>query len=379
MAVIDNGVPISKSADSHALVDTESQSNNSGNTEERIANNLPEGAENISSAQSLSNEEPKTPKIRVDRRHITTIDEVREAKSEGMSKMSLGDGLQAHFEENGLISFHFRLSENGHDTTRKLGDSQSMSIEEAREKTKTYRDKALQERVNRSDIAFQELLAIPSTRNAPIQPARNVRKKYRCFSSIKDAGKFLRYLFSENGISLEIKLTLYILLLTPIHPRELFRAEWEDFKSSNMIAIPRQRMRANDRATYQSLNQPTITVLLSKQAISAIHDLKKCMWPGEYILPHFYGRTDSHSEELLNKYMQETFLGYSIKPSEFMHFFRDMAVENSGFREEFIDDMITFGSMPTANSFNDARLQLRHALIDWWGDELESAHFSAKF
>jgi hypothetical protein len=134
----------------------------------------------------------------------------------------------------------------------------------------------------------------------------------------------------------------------------------------------------NDRATYQSINPATINVLLSKQATSAIYDLRKCMGPSDYIFPRFSGRTDSHKDELLNKYMQETFLGYSIKPGEFMHFFRDMAVENSGFSEEFIDDMITFGSMPTANTFNDARLPLKYALLDWWGNELESARLSAK-
>ena len=368
MAVRVNGKPLQgKSIDLQTSLSRDAQSNETESPKVYSSNDslARDGSD------SMPEGKPQSCKEKIDRSQIATIDEIYKSKKDGMSKMSLGDGLQVHFENNEKMSFHFRLSENGRDTTRKLGDSKSMSLEQARHAAKTYRDKVLQERAQRLNVAFQGMLKIPRTNSTPIHSVRNVRTNYRCFSSMKDAGNFLNYLFSDNGIDEQIKYALHFLLLTPVVPRELFRATWDDLVVPNELSISRDRSEANNRGTYQTLKRIAITVVLSKQAAFAINKLKN-LSRDIYILPRF-GRNYPYSETVLNNYMQDIFPGYRIRPTDFIQFFRDMAVHNSGFSEEFIDNMITFGNMPKAYLSNDPQIPRRLALLNWWGDELNSA------
>lgn len=323
----------------------------------------------------------KLPKIKrpEGRAHILTMEEVlKEVQEKEMEKMSLGDGLQVHFEKNGPISFHFRLSENGRDTTRKLGEHPSMSLAQAREANKSFREKVLQERNNRAKASFEKML-VPPTTVLRMTPTTTSRKKVKCFASMKDAGKFLNYLLSDNGINKALKWTIYSLLLIPVSPRVLFFANTADVNwDKNMLVIPRFR-RDPRKHTYNQNNSPDITVYLSQQTKHALGFLRDAKYHDDYILDHSWILKNHYSDNLLNKYIQGALPDFNIKPADFKHFFREMAVRYSGFSEGFIDDVIIYGSLPKNLSSNDPRAPRIRALMEWWGNELLLAQQSSAY
>ena len=326
-----------------------------------------------------------TPQIsqRLNRNLITNKEEVLAVRAKSnVSKLSLGNGLLVFFEKNERVSFHYRLSENGRDTTRKIGDFDSMSIEKAREEAKKFRDFALQERKLRSNQSFKRMLISPTEVNAELSPKKSSNKKHKCFDSMNDFLKFIDYLLSNNGINYQNKVTILLLFLLPIHPRELFKAQWKDLQTDDFLVIPVTTLTSNDRATPSFL-VPNVTVYLSSQVrlIFKLLDLSrsnKFKFPDNFILSRDLCKNGKYDEKFLARWMLEFFVSFKIIPSQFVNFFSDMALEADLFKEDVIHDFVKFGSLPQKGTIEKRKAAQMQLLIQWWGDFLELRSVSFK-
>lgn len=314
---------------------------------------------------------------------ITNKEEVLAVRAKrNVSKLSLGNGLLVFFEKNERISFHYRLSENGRDTTRKIGDFDSMSIEKAREEAKKFRDFALQERKLRSNQSFKRMLISPTEINAELSSNKSSSKKHKCFDSMNDFLKFIEYLLSDNGIDEKIKASILLLFMLPIHPRELFKAQWKDLQNDGLLVIPVTTLTSNERSPAPFL-VTNVTVCLSSQAQLIFKILNpdnrmKYQLPDEFILQRHLCLNKKYDEKFLTKWMAENFVSYKIVPSHFVNFFEDMALESDLFNEDVVHDFVKFASLPQKGSIEFRKLTQMQLLIQWWGDLLEMRSPSIK-
>lgn len=181
----------------------------------------------------------------------------------------------------------------------------------------------------------------------------------------KDLGDFLRALADYPGRP-ETRLAVTLLLLTFVRPGELRPAKWEEFDLDGEMTtwrLPADRMKARF---------PHV-VPLSRQAVSALRELKLFTGHSVYLFPGGRGRLPYMSENTINKAI--TILGY--KGRIVGHGFRATAStilnESRQFHPDAIERQLAHKDRNEIRATYDhaEHLDERRRLMQWWADELD--------
>ena len=202
---------------------------------------------------------------------------------------------------------------------------------------------------------------------------KHVSEKYPRLKSANDAGKLLRNLTEYAG-SFEVSTCVYLMLNFAQRPSELRCAKWADFDLENAIwTIPLEQSK-----TRKHMTKPH-TVMLSRQAIGALKELKQYTGHSEYV---FASRLDIRplSEATIRKAFRLNFSDYHIVPHGCRHFFSTQANESGLFRHDVIEAALSHGDTNKIRAiYNEATYDReRKQLAQWWSDQLDIMRDGAK-
>lgn len=195
------------------------------------------------------------------------------------------------------------------------------------------------------------------------------KENYPSLKSRSDAGEFMRRLV-EYGGRVETILAIQILMLTGVRPGELRLAQWSEFDlDSGTWEIPQQRMK---------MRKPH-TVMLSKQAISLLQQLKALTGYQGYVLPDLIGSKPISNATLIMA-LRRVWVDYRIVPHGFRHFFSTQANESRLFHKDVIESALAHGDEnKIRGTYNLAEYRTERAkLSQWWADELDLMRDGAK-
>lgn len=208
---------------------------------------------------------------------------------------------------------------------------------------------------------------------------KHVGKKYPHLKCIADGGKFLRNLV-EYGGSFEVATCAFLQLHLAQRPSELRCAKWVEFDLDKAIwTVPLARSKTRKHMTV------THTVMLSKQAIVALKELKEYTGHKEHL---FSLNTNDKpvSEAIIRKVYRLSFPDYHIVPHGCRHFFSTHA--NGAltadlirlFDKDVIEAFLSHGDENAIRAiYNEATYdEVRIKLAQWWSDQLDIAHVGAK-
>ena len=121
------------------------------------------------------------------------------------------------------------------------------------------------------------------------------------------------------------------------------------------------------------------TVMLSRQAIGALKELKQYTGHSEYV---FASRLDIRplSEATIRKAFRLNFSDYHIVPHGCRHFFSTQANESGLFRHDVIEAALSHGDTNKIRAiYNEATYDReRKQLAQWWSDQLDIMRDGAK-
>jgi integrase len=202
---------------------------------------------------------------------------------------------------------------------------------------------------------------------------KHIGEKFPRLKSASDAGKLLRNLTDYAG-SFEVSTCVYLMLNFAQRPSELRCAKWVDFDLEKAIwTIPLEQSK-----TRKNMTKPQ-TVMLSRQAIGALNELKLYTGHGEYA---FSSRLDRKpvSEATIRKAFRLTFTDYHIVPHGCRHFFSTQANESGLFRSDVIEKAISHKDSNAIRAvYNEATYDReRRELAQWWSDQLDIMRDGAK-
>ena len=202
---------------------------------------------------------------------------------------------------------------------------------------------------------------------------KHIGEKFPRLKSASDAGKLLRNLTDYAG-SFEVATCVYLMLNFAQRPSELRCAKWADFDLENAIwTIPLEQSK-----TRNNMTKPH-TVMLSRQAIRTLKELKQYTGHSEYV---FASRLDSKpvSEATIRKAFRLNFSDYHIVPHGCRHFFSTQANESGLFRHDVIEAALSHGDTNKIRAvYNEATYDReRKELAQWWSDQLDIMRDSAK-
>jgi len=202
---------------------------------------------------------------------------------------------------------------------------------------------------------------------------KHIGEKFPRFKSLADAGKFLRNLTEYTG-SFEVQTCVYLQLHFGQRPSELREAKWSEFDLENAVwTLPLERSK-----TKQHMTKPH-TIMLSKQALSALKELKQYTGHGEYL---FASRIESRpvSEATIRKVFRLLFTDYHTVPHGCRHLLSTQANESGLFRREAIEKLIQHKDKDAISAvYNEATYDKeRRQLAQWWSDQLDIARDGAK-
>ena len=206
-----------------------------------------------------------------------------------------------------------------------------------------------------------------------IRLKKHIGEKFPRLKSASDAGKLLRNLTDYAG-SFEVSTCVYLMLNFAQRPSELRCAKWIDFDFEKAIwTIPLEQSK-----TRMHMTTPH-TVMLSRQAIGALKELKQYTGHSEYV---FASRlhTKPLSEATIRKAFRLTFTDYHIVPHGCRHFFSTRAKESGLFRHDVIEAALSHGDKNKIRAvYNEATYDTeRKKLAQWWSDELDLMRDGAK-
>ena len=223
------------------------------------------------------------------------------------------------------------------------------------------------------DFALSDRLI--SENPIPIKDERlikHVSEKYPRLKGIQDAGKFLRNLNDYAG-SFEVATCVYLQIHFAQRPGELRLAKWGDFDLDKAVwTLPIEQSKSRKYMTKPH------TIMLSKQAIAILYELKGYTGDGEYL---FASRTTRKpvSEATIRKAFRTLFNDYHIVPHGCRHLFSTQANECGLFRADVIEAFISHKDKDKVRAtYNEATYDKeRKALAQWWSDELDAARDGA--
>ena len=195
------------------------------------------------------------------------------------------------------------------------------------------------------------------------------KEHYPSLKSRSDAGEFMRRLV-EYGGRVETILAIQILMLTGVRPGELRLAEWSEFDlNAATWEIPAKRMKM----------RKSHTVMLSKQAIALLQQLKTLTGYQGYVLPDLIGSKPISNATLIMA-LRRVWVDYRIVPHGFRHFFSTQANESRLFHKDVIESALSHGDEnKIRGTYNLAEYRTeRTKLAQWWADELDLMRDGAK-
>ena len=224
------------------------------------------------------------------------------------------------------------------------------------------------------DFALSDKLI--SENPIPIKDERllkHVSEKYPRLNNTADAGKLLRNLV-EYGGSFEVATCVFLQISFAQRPSELREAKWSEFDLDNAIwTLPLPRSK-----TQKHMTKPQ-TIMLSRQAIAALSELKAYSGSSEYL---FAARLSSKpvSEATIRKAFRVIFTDYHIVPHGCRHFFSTQANESGLFRSDAIEAFISHKDKDKIRAtYNEATYDKeRMTIAQWWSDQLDMMRDGAK-
>ena len=202
---------------------------------------------------------------------------------------------------------------------------------------------------------------------------KHVSEKFPRLKTTNDAGKLLRNLNDYAG-SFEVSTCVYLMLHLAQRPSELRCAKWTEFDLDKAVwTIPLEQSK-----TRRHMTKPH-TVMLSRQAVGALKELKQYTGHSEYV---FASRLDRKaiSEATIRKAFRLNFGDYHIVPHGCRHFFSTQANESGLFRHDVIEAMLSHGDTNKIRAvYNEATYDReRKELAQWWSDQLDKMRDGAK-
>ncbi len=202
---------------------------------------------------------------------------------------------------------------------------------------------------------------------------KHVSEKFPRLKNKQDAGKLLRNLV-EYGGSFEVATCVYLQLHFAQRPSELRCAKWAEFDLENAIwTLPLAQSKSRKYMTKPH------TVMLSKQALKALKELKTYTGYSEYL---FSARIANKpvSEATIRKAFRLTFPDYHIVPHGCRHFFSTQANECGLFRRDVIESFLAHSDKDKIReTYNEATYDNeRRQLAQWWSDQLDEMRDGAK-
>jgi len=202
---------------------------------------------------------------------------------------------------------------------------------------------------------------------------KHVSEKYPRLKNTVDAGKLLRNLV-EYGGSFEVATCVFLQISFAQRPSELREAKWSEFdldKAVWTLPLPRSK-------TRKHMPKPQ-TIMLSRQAIAALKELKAYAGSSEYL---FAARLASKpvSEATIRKAFRTMFTDYHTVPHGCRHFFSTQANESGLFRSDAIEAFISHKDKDKIRAtYNEATYDKeRMTIAQWWSDQLDVMRDGAK-
>lgn len=195
------------------------------------------------------------------------------------------------------------------------------------------------------------------------------KENYPYLRSRGDVGEFMRRV-TEYGGRVETILAIQLLMLTGVRPGELRLAEWTEFNLTKATwEIPQSRMK---------MSRPH-TVMLSKQALEHLKELKSLTGYQRYVLPDLIGSKPISNATIIMA-LRRIWADYRIVPHGFRHLFSTHANESRLFHKDVIETALSHGDEnKIRGTYNQAEYrEERTRLAQWWADELEIMRDGAK-
>ncbi len=202
---------------------------------------------------------------------------------------------------------------------------------------------------------------------------KHISEKFPRLKTPQDAGKLLRNLNDYAG-SFEVSTCVYLMLNLAQRPSELRCAKWVDFDLDNAVwTIPLEQSK-----TRKHMTKPH-TVMLSRQAIAALKELKQYTSHSEYVFASRW-LNKPVSEATIRKAFRLNFTDYHIVPHGCRHFFSTQANESGLFRNDVIEAALSHGDANKIREiYNEATYDKeRQQLAQWWSDQLDIMRDGAK-
>lgn len=202
---------------------------------------------------------------------------------------------------------------------------------------------------------------------------KHVGEKFPRLKNLQDAGNLLRNLEAYKG-AFEVKACVSLQLHFAQRPTELRAAKWSEFDLEKAIwTLPLARSK-----TKKHMSAPH-NIMLSKQAVALLKELKQYSGHGEYL---FAARTTNKpiSEATVRKAFRTLFTDYHIVPHGCRHFFSTQANESGLFRIDVIERFLSHNDENKIRAiYNEATYDHeRMKLAQWWSDQLDEAKAGAK-
>ena len=195
---------------------------------------------------------------------------------------------------------------------------------------------------------------------------KHVSEKYPRLQSPEDAGKLLRNITDYAG-SFEVASCVYLQMHFAQRPSELRLAKWVDFDLNQAIwTLPLEQSKSR-----KYMSKPH-TIMLSKQALAALQELKAYTGSNEYLFALRTARKPV-SEATIRKAFRLLFTDYHIVPHGCRHFFSTQANESGLFRADVIESFLAHsGKDKIRDTYNEATYDKeRKELAQWWSDQLD--------
>jgi integrase len=206
-----------------------------------------------------------------------------------------------------------------------------------------------------------------------VKLTKHIGEKFPRLKNRIDAGKLLRNLHDYAG-SFEVSACVYLTIHLAQRPSELRCAKWIEFDLVNGVwTIPLEMSK-----TRKHMDKPH-TVMLSKQAIAMLNELKAYSGHGDFLFTSRFARNPV-SEATIRKAFRTLFTDYRIVPHGSRHFFSTQANESGLFRKEVIEVFLAHKDKNAISAiYNEATYDKeRRELAQWWSDQLDIMRDGAK-
>jgi integrase len=231
-------------------------------------------------------------------------------------------------------------------------------------------------------------------RNNPAHALRgNVRfakhevEHYKTFTSVEDAGLFLRRLPDYKG-DLITQLLVKLQMMFATRPSEMRTALWKEFDFTNSIwTIEKSRMKGKVEHV----------IPIPSQAITDLMELKELTGHSPYLFPSVRAKVGTLSEGTANKALKNIWTEYLIHPHGFRHFFSTICNDEAAADATIIETQLshegkkqrmgdiikvtvaTKDSDRIRGTYNSANyLVERRRLNQWYADYLDELRDGAK-